>query len=249
MRSKRAHARKVEPDTAPAHPYGVPDTRSPNCLAATTIADLPRGRLGIRYSSDTKGLGTRIGCYRMSKAYRHIATSTLSVLMAGALFQCGSSSGADTCSNINPDASFTQSPSVCYPDNDGINGGTYVVELVVTDTGFLASDVDGGATATKNIIGTQNDAQVILTLTNMGTTPHGFAVGCASVCPSYPNLPAGCNPYACFTGASIAPIMPNTSMTITFDTPTPDGLIYPFTSNNPADNAVLGLNQGQWSLM
>ena len=55
---------------------------------------------------------------------------------------------------------------------------------------------------------------------------------------------------ACFpASATIAPLAPGASATITFDTPTPDGLIYPFTSNEPADSAVPGLNDGQWSLM
>jgi hypothetical protein len=163
------------------------------------------------------------------------------------LLHCSSSSNGAACTSVSPDAAATTSPSVCYPDNDGINGGSYVIELVVNDTGFLASDADAG---TKNIIGTQNDAMVTLTLTNMGTTPHGFAVGCTSVCPGYPNLPAGCSPMACFpANSTIAPLAPGASMTITFDTPTPDGFIYPFSSNEPADSAVPGLNDGQWSLM
>jgi hypothetical protein len=63
-------------------------------------------------------------------------------------------------------------------------------------------------------------------------------------------LPAGCSPEACFpAGATIAPIAAGTSTTVTFDTPTPDGLIYPFSSSAPGDSAVPGLNQGQWSLM
>jgi hypothetical protein len=39
------------------------------------------------------------------------------------------------------------------------------------------------------------------------------------------------------------------SMTVMFDTPTPDGLFYPFKSSQPSDSAVPGLNNGQWSLM
>jgi hypothetical protein len=181
------------------------------------------------------------------------ATVTLVASSLLTLLHCGnssSSSGAGvSCAAISDDAAVTQSASVCYPDNDGINGGYYVIDLIVTDTGFLASDVDGGANASKNIIGTQNDAMVALTLTNMGTTPHGFAVGCTSVCPSYANLPAGCSPVACFSNAAIAPLMPGATLTITFDTPTPDSLIYPFSSNEPADANVPGLNDGQWSLM
>jgi hypothetical protein len=136
---------------------------------------------------------------------------------------------------------------VCYPDNDGINGGSYTIELTVDDDGFTASSPDGG---TKDVISTQNDAQVTLTLTNAGTMPHGFEVECTNVCPSYSNLPAGCSPLACFpSNSTIAPIAPGTSTTISFDTPTPDGLIYPFKSSAPGDSSVPGLTAGQWSLM
>jgi hypothetical protein len=127
----------------------------------------------------------------------------------------------------------------CFPDGDGINGGDYTFVLTVDDTGF-----------SKTILATQNDAQVTLTLTNNGTTPHGFAVGCTNVAPAYPNLPAGCPTTACFpSNAAIAPLAPGASATITFDTPTPDGLIYPFTANEPNDSAVPALNNGQWTLM
>jgi hypothetical protein len=34
-----------------------------------------------------------------------------------------------------------------------------------------------------------------------------------------------------------------------FETPVPDGLIYPFDSNEPDDKGIPGLNDGQWSLM
>jgi hypothetical protein len=109
----------------------------------------------------------------------------------------------------------------------------------VDDTGF-----------SKLLLATQNDAQATLTLTNNGTTPHGFKVGCTSVAPAYPDLPAGCRTTTCFPdNASIPPLAPGASATIIFDTPNPDGLIYPFTSNEPADSAVAGLTTGQWSLM
>ena len=142
---------------------------------------------------------------------------------------------------------MTQPPSVCYPDNDGINGGSYTIDLIVDDTGFTADTPDGG---TKDIISTQNDAQVTLTLTNTGTMPHGFEVLPTSVCAGYPNLPAGCSPFASFpAGSTIAPIDPGKSATVSFDTPTPDGFIYPFKSSAPGDSSVPGLNDGQWSLM
>src|SRR5580658_8584936 len=44
---------------------------------------------------------------------------------------------------------------MCFPDHDGINGGTIPVDLTVDDTGF-----------SKTVIGTQNDATAILTLKN-----------------------------------------------------------------------------------
>jgi hypothetical protein len=168
----------------------------------------------------------------------------------GALVHCSSSSDAGnlvSCASIAPDASFDEDPGVCYPDNDGITGGSYTIDLAVNDTGFFATGEDAGA---KNILATQNDAEVTLTLTNTGTVPHGFEVACTNVCSVYPTLPAGCSPVACFpAGSTIAPIAPGASVTVTFATPTPDGLIYPFKSSAPGDGAVPGLNAGQWSLM
>ena len=172
--------------------------------------------------------------YTLSAA---ITNSTAGVLTTA---YTGSPSSAATVLNAN----------ACYPDNDGINGGAYTIDLVVDDTGFFASGGDDAGMTTKDIIATQNDAQVTLTLTNNGKLPHGFAVGCTSVITPYPNLPADCPSSTCFpANATIAPIAAGTSMTVTFDTPTPDGLIYPFTSNEPADSAIAGLNNGQWSLM
>jgi hypothetical protein len=126
--------------------------------------------------------------------------------------------------------------SGCFADNDGINGGTYTFDLTVDDTGF-----------SKAILATQNDAQVTLTLHNTGTTPHGFQVECADVALAYPTLVSGCPTTACFSADSlIPPLAPGTSATIAFETPTPDGIIYPFRSSNPDDGVVPGLNDGQW---
>jgi hypothetical protein len=173
-----------------------------------------------------------------------------------------------SCSKDSDDDDDDNDPTktgMCFPDSDGLTGGAYTVDVEVTDTGFV-----------KNLITAQNDSMVTLTLKNSGTKPHGFAVGCVNVLTSYPNLPAKCPPVSCFPGASapgstvdggasdggasdagaaavqpaaIAPIAPGTSQTIMFFTPTPDGLIYPFTSNNPDDSDVSALNNGQWSLM
>ncbi len=123
-----------------------------------------------------------------------------------------------------------------------MSGGDYRVDLVVDDAGFFASGPDAGM---KEILSTQNDAVVMLTLTNLGTKPHGFKVGCTQT-----SAPPGCSTTVCFPADStIAPLAPGESKTITFDTPTPDGIIYPFSSNEPADRSVPALNDGQWSVM
>jgi hypothetical protein len=199
------------------------------------------------------------GVSSLPAMHRPVAPLSLAAglaLLAATLTHCSSSSNSNSgeidCSSVSPDAATTTSDDTCYPDNDGINDETYTIAIAVDDTGFTATggDVGDSGPAAKNIIATQNDSQVTLTLTNNGTIPHGFRVGCVSVCSSYPTLPAGCSPEACFpAGATIAPIAPGASVTVTFDTPTPDGLIYPFSSSAPGDSAVPGLNQGQWSLM
>jgi hypothetical protein len=153
--------------------------------------------------------------------------SSLALLMVGAaLSDCGSSSGGDS----------------CFPDGDGKTGdidGVYTFVLTVDDTHF-----------SKMLLTTQNQAMVTLTLTNNGTKPHGFKVECTRVTPAYPTVPAGCPTTACFDPSStIAPLGPGKSATIAFETPVPDNLIYPFDSNEPADKAVPGLTDGQWSLL
>jgi hypothetical protein len=126
------------------------------------------------------------------------------------------------------------STTTCYPDNDGVNNVVATLELTVDDTGF-----------SKTILSTQNDSPVTLTLVNTGTKPHGFEVGCTTT-----SAPAGCATKVCFPdGSTIAPIAPGTRKTISFQTPTPDGIIYPFKSNGPDDSNVTDLNDGQWSLM
>src|ERR1700733_7411429 len=112
------------------------------------------------------------------------------LFLSAAASSCNSrSSGSSgvSCSAIGPDAELSQDAGACYPDNDGINGGSYMIDLIVDEKGFLASGPDAGV---KDIIATQNDAQVTLTLTNNGTKPHGFEVECTNVCSMYPTLPA-----------------------------------------------------------
>jgi hypothetical protein len=131
--------------------------------------------------------------------------------------------------------------ATCFPDHDGLNGGEYTFDLTVDDTGF-----------SKMILATQNDATVTLTLRNTGKKPHGFEVECTSVLPAYPTVPAGCPSLACFPrDATIAPLAAGATKTITFATPTPDGLLYRVRSSEPNDCTVPGLNgsETQWSLM
>jgi hypothetical protein len=163
----------------------------------------------------------------MDPARRSLALPGMLVFLGVALAGCTSTSGGG-----GADAG-------CFPDNDGINGGSYTFVLTVDDTGF-----------SKMVLNTQNDAQATVTLTNNGTQPHGFVVGCTSATSAYPDLPAGCASTVCFpASASITGLAPGATMTITFDTPSPDNLIYPFTSGEPGDSAVPGLNDGQWTLM
>jgi hypothetical protein len=200
-------------------------------------------------------------------SFRHSFGSVTIALATAPLLDCSSSKdtsgGTVDCSTLAPDAGSTTPEQACYMDNDGISDQPYTIEIAVTDTGFTSTGGDtgddggsdsgdggGGGPPAKNIINTENLSPVTLTLTNNGTKPHGFTVGCTSVCSGYPTLPAGCSPMACFpAGATIAPIAPGTSKTVTFDTPRPDDVIYPFSSGAPGDESVPGLNQGQWSLM
>jgi hypothetical protein len=168
-------------------------------------------------------------------------------LLGGALLLTGAALLG--CSSSSASASGGDG-GACFPDSDGINGGQYTIELVVDDTGFYGDQTDAGM---KNVIATQNDAQVTLTLKNTGTKPHGFEVGCTSATPAYPDLPPGCSSNVCFPKSStIPPIDPGTSVTILFDTPTADGLLYPFKSSEPSDSTVPGLNGSDgsaWSVM
>jgi hypothetical protein len=156
-------------------------------------------------------------------------------LSGTALFNCSSASS--------PASSSGDDGGNCYPDNDGVSDMPMGIDLSVSDTGF-----------TPTTISTENSSTVTLTLMNTGTKPHGLAVGCTSVLPSYPNLPAGCATTACFpSNSTISNLGPGQSMTITFITPVPDSLVYPFKSNEPADSDVTGLNGDDgltgWNLM
>ncbi|HEX4512448.1 MAG TPA: hypothetical protein VH054_02895 [Polyangiaceae bacterium] len=108
----------------------------------------------------------------------------------------------------------------CTPgDQDGVIGGNVTFDLHVTDQAFSTL-----------ILESQNDATITLTLTNDGTTPHDFVVDCLPT----PN-DQGCPTTSCFPAdASVAPLSPGQSSTITFITPLVEG-IYTFRSDVAGD--------------
>jgi hypothetical protein len=171
--------------------------------------------------------------------------SSIFIFASVALLHCSPSSAGSSADGGN-----------CFPDNDGVNNVPETIDVVVDDTGFYAGSPDSGAdtdAGMKTVITTQNSSTVTFTLTNRGTKEHGFEVGCTSVLSAYPDLPSGCPSKVCFpANATVAPIGPGASKTITFVTPVPDNLLYPFKSSAPGDANVPGLNGSEgsaWSLM
>ncbi|HWZ91992.1 MAG TPA: hypothetical protein VNW92_24175 [Polyangiaceae bacterium] len=140
------------------------------------------------------------------------------LLLSGRLL-CGCAGGGSSGTSCNPD------------DQDGILGGKMTVLLSVSDTGFAVGGVDSGSTEPN--VAVENKSQVTLTLTNVGTMPHGLRIACI---PS--GLPAACPAESCFPdAANIAPLAPGESATVTFVTPAQEGA-YPFTSDEQADAAA-----------
>jgi len=181
----------------------------------------------------------------------------LVALASLALLACGSSDSDNDGDIDDDDDEDPFANGMCFPDADGLTDDPIKIELTVDDTKF-----------SKNVISSQDNSLITLTLKNEGTKPHGFAVGCASVLDAYPNVPDRCPKVTCFSGstpdgddgdsvadddaempARIDPIEPGESKTIMFITPTTDNVIYPFTSNSPDDESVEGLNGGQWTIM
>jgi hypothetical protein len=140
----------------------------------------------------------------------------------------GAGGGAGPCTTSpvgdddSDDGGDDDSGSPCAPpDSDGINGGCYAFDLTVDDTTF-----------SPIILKAQNLGQVTLHLTNMGTKPHDFVVGCIPV--SYP----GCPSSTCFpSAADIAPVAPGATATATFTVPNPEG-IYTFRSDVAGDSTL-----------
>ena len=121
----------------------------------------------------------------------------------------------------------------CLPgDQDGVVGGNTTVKLYVTDTGFNVGTKDSG----QPNIAVQNSTRVTLVLTNAGSKPHGFTVGCRPT-----GLPAECNqPTSCFpTDANVPALDPGDSVTVEFQTPLVEGE-YEFTSDEPGDDGLIG---------
>lgn len=143
------------------------------------------------------------------------------VLLAAALSAC-SSNDDDLDGNA------------CQPnDQDGVIGGRHVVMLTVSDDAFAVGGVGSGSTQRNITI--QNSSEVMLTLVNVGTTPHSFVIDCIDS-----ELPSGCPQTSCFPPeAQIAPLDPGASATIEFVTPAVEGA-YPFRSDVPGDEELIG---------
>ncbi len=150
----------------------------------------------------------------------------------GASGASGASGAADNDDDDDDDDDDDNNGSCIPDDQDGVIGGNNTVKLYVTDTGFNVGTKDSG----QPNIAVQNRANVTLTITNAGTRPHGFTVGCRPT-----DLPAECNqPTSCFpTAANVAAIAPGDSVTITFQTPVVEGE-YKFTSDEPGDEELVG---------
>ncbi|HEY4160339.1 MAG TPA: hypothetical protein VGM29_19640, partial [Polyangiaceae bacterium] len=143
--------------------------------------------------------------------------------------------GAAACTSSRDDG------AVCNPDDqDGVVGGNDVILLNVSDTAFAVGGLDSGSTEPN--IAVQNLSNVTLTLTNVGTTPHGLYIACIQT-----GSPAGCPASSCFPdSANIPALAPGDSATVSFATPAVEGA-YPFVSHEAydagtdADGGVSGL--------
>lgn len=106
------------------------------------------------------------------------------------------------------------------PDQDGIIGGAFSLDVSVSDTDF-----------SPKVVQVQNSANVTLTVRNTGTKVHGFEVGCQSV--------PGCT--VCFPDAAKVSVEPGASETVTFTAPSLEGL-YPVTSTGDTFVGQFSLN-------
>jgi hypothetical protein len=130
-------------------------------------------------------------------------------------------SGADSDDAGSDDAGSNADNQCRPPDSDGLAGGCYFFNLFVDDTGF-----------SPIILKAQNLARTTIQLTNTGTRPHDFVVGCV------PLHAPGCPSQVCFPPrASIATLAPGGVATTTFVTPYLDG-IYDFQSDLAGDSPI-----------
>ena len=115
------------------------------------------------------------------------------------------------------------SANACHPnDADGVIGGTFALDVTITDTGF-----------TPVVVQVQNSSTVMLTVHNTGTKAHSFVIGCLTV--------PGCT--VCFPAESkVGSLAPGASNTVAFTAPYLEGL-YPVTSDVAGDSFA-----GQFSL-
>lgn len=133
----------------------------------------------------------------------------LAALVAILLVACSSSEGDDDDGDAcNP------------PDQDGIIGGEFALDVSVSDTDF-----------SPKVVQVQNSANVKLTVRNTGTKVHAFEVGCLNV--------PGCT--VCFPDEAKVSVEPGASKTVTFTAPSLEGL-YPVTSTGDAFVGQFSLN-------
>ncbi len=127
-------------------------------------------------------------------------------------------------------AACTSAPAgdPCQMDQNGVQGGRQVIQLTVSDTAFTVGAADGGP-GEPNIT-VENSATLTLTMSNIGTRPHNFAVQCLAT----PNA-SGCSMQSCFPpDAGIPALPPGASATTVFVAPRHEGT-YLFVSDLPGD--------------
>jgi hypothetical protein len=136
--------------------------------------------------------------------------------------------GGSHCSNVGGSPGNAGDSGACSANpagddggDDGINGGCFVFDVSVDDTGF-----------SPLILKAQNLGVVTINLHNTGTKPHDFVIGCIPI--SFP----GCSSQQCFPAAADIPaVAPGQSATATFTTPNPEG-IYNFRSDVAGDSQL-----------
>jgi hypothetical protein len=124
------------------------------------------------------------------------------------------------CSGDGADQGKSSAAESCTPDDaDGVVGGKYTFDVMVDDDGF-----------SPMILKAQNTANVTVNVRDVGTSPHGFSVGCI-VTPNDTDCPTkSCFPDA----ATVAPLDPGSDAKLKFTVPLVEG-IYPITSTADGD--------------